>query len=189
MIPKPFPKNISIQLPEPLRNGLAEIAERERFEDQDALVKVMISKGIVITLASHGERMTSEAAFPYDRAGKAYRERHKKMIDEIKREDPSLADFHLADAPESSKGQLSPSPHRHVASMVSVQLPENLRRSFEDFLAAHDELDEQEALRLLLQRGLDQGEQRGRTPEDRKAAEMLHLAERLYSRSLRRCGR
>jgi len=189
--PRHLPRRITIDLDDFQLNGMKEIAKHEPFEAPDELLKVLISKGIVITLASYKERMTSEGSFPFDHAGKAYRDRHKKMIEEIKREDPSLADFHLSDAPGSKEEEPSPASHRHLPSSISVQMTEELRRSLENFLDAHHEMSPTEALTVLLQRALDQDEagvEDGRVTESqRKATAMLRLAERLYLRTRARC--
>lgn len=183
-------KNITVELDDFQLNGLTEIAKHEPFRDQNELLKVLISKGIVITLASYRERMSSEGSFPFDHAGKRYRDRHKKMIEDIKREDPSLADVQLSDAPEPKEEEPWPTAHRHVPPTISVQMPEDVRRMLEDFIAAH-EMSAKEALTTLLQRALDQDEagvEDGReTESQRKATAMLRLAERLYLRARARC--
>jgi hypothetical protein len=47
-----FPKRMTIELPEPLRQGLEAIADKERHESDEQLVQVVLSRGIVSTLAN-----------------------------------------------------------------------------------------------------------------------------------------
>jgi len=46
-----FPKRMTIDLPERLRNGLEAIANRERHESDEQLVRAVLARGIAATLA------------------------------------------------------------------------------------------------------------------------------------------
>jgi hypothetical protein len=84
---------------------------------------------------------------------------------------------------------VEPRAHRHLPQALSVRLSEEMRQSLEDFLDAHPELDEQEALSILVRRGLDHTEELEEVIEsarEKGATAMLELAERLYRRAKRR---
>lgn len=146
-------------------------------------------------------RETESAGKSSMKRSRAFPSRMNMMIDLKGKED--WADLHARDAEydresarmkrdlgltEDGDGDVHAMPHRHVEQTLWVLMPEVMRRSFEDFLDAHPDLDENEALRILLGRVLDQERQAKQTPREKKATEMLRLAERLYARSKRRCG-
>lgn len=212
MIPKLFPKHITIDLEKFHQDGLQQLAGLLPHEDAQALIKIVISRGLVAMLTSEFERhqpsvqeiagnmqdakgrmneLRSHGIRPFPAPGVLYRRRQRALQEAVNEQqnqhEPDPAEV-FNDLQPAEDEDVHAMPHRHVEQYLWVLLPEEMRQSFEDFLDAHPGVDENDALRLLLARALDQEEQREQTPGEKKAAELLRLAEKLYARSKRRCG-
>lgn len=214
-----FPQHVTVHLPEPLRSGLETIADREQHESDEELVQVVLSRGIVVSLAPTsaeevGENLNEAKERMKELRFTAALRGHKLIANGQgggPRSDPSHVPFglnrtweelHAQDAEhdrESARMRRDlglarddgpradePVPHRHVERYLATFVTEELRQSFEDYLDAHPDLGEEEALATLLQRALDQEGHQG--PKERKANDMVQLAEKLCAKAARRCS-
>jgi hypothetical protein len=180
MIPRPFPRRITFDLHDVQRSALEYIAQREHYESSQELLTMILGTGIVMTLKGYGEMKTSKASFPFDRPGKAYRDRRRAMLEEIKRDDPSLADVALAD------NEIAPG--RRTEGYVGAPLGRELRERFERWLDEHPEVSEENALMTLLERALT-NEEKGKSPRAARSPDaQLRQAERQYRRELTKFG-
>lgn len=223
MTPSRFPKRITIDLADLAdfhRDGLAEIAKRIPFRNEEDLLYVVLSRGILDILStpngteplsakeifekgeapSLGSDLSSRAGMRvYPRPGVQYQQRRKEQRDELQATERQheheieqlKADLGFAQAPHgggTSEG-VAPAGH-HVESYVPRALPEETRLRLEEFLEAHPEFDQEDALAVLVRRGLDRTEELEdvvHTAREKSASRMLNLAEELYARSKRRC--
>ena len=208
----PFPSTLHVRLPEFQRSALDFLRERHPHDCTDEeLLRVVLSRGILAMMESQlvpapvsleeiaGNMQDADARMqelqargvrPFPKPSVLYRQRQKALQEAVEEEanqqqaDPAEV---FNDLGQAEDGDVHAMPHRHVEQTLWVLMPEEMRQSFEDFLDAHPDLDENDALRLLLGCALDQEEQLGQTPEGKKVAGMLSLAERLCARSKRRC--
>lgn len=193
MNPRSFPKTITIQLPEALRRGLEAIASREPYDDDGDLLLVVLSRGIVATLAPDEDEATKVQSRqpslavrgthrPFPKPSVLYRRKQRKQMEQAQ------ADADSAIAEQEGTEPQRPGSSPRVEGHLPVRVPDEVRKSLEDWLHMHPEVNEEEAITMLLQRGLDHEGHVGQNPQERKAAAMVRLAERLYARSKRRCG-
>lgn len=203
------------------QEGLAEIAKRVPYRNLEDLLHVVLSRGILDILSAPNDReslspkeifekgeapsfgagLSSRAGMRvYPRPGVLYRERRKEQREQLEAEEGQddheiqqiKEDLGFARSPLGSETSERVAPaHHHVESYVPRALPEETRLRLEEFLEARPEFDEEEALAVLVRRGLDRTDELEdvvQTAREKTAAEMLSLAERLCARSRRRCG-
>lgn len=201
-------------------DGLQQLAGLIPHESPEELLKIVISRGLVAMLTSEfrhyrpsaqeiagnmNESQSVSASVlssrPPMRNALAFPSRMNMMVGLMGKED--WAELHARDAEydrETARmerdlgltddGDVHAMPHRHVEKTLSVQVPVELRQPLANFLDAHPEMSEAEALTTLLQRALGQEESvetRPETENQRKATAMLDLAKRLYLRAGRHC--
>lgn len=178
-----FPKRLTIELHEVQQRGLDQIAKRRSFRDESDLLAYVIGTGIVSILEGYMEPLTSKGSFPFDPPGKMYRDRRRQMLEEIKRDDPSLADMALADAERSD-------PPR-TEGYVGAPLDAELQERFEAWLEERPGIGVEEALTTLLRKALDAEDPRRDDAPRRKAViqagRRVRFAEELLRRAKQRC--
>ena len=203
-----FPNRITIELPDHLRRALREIADRESHENDAKLVLVLLSRGIVATMAEEiereGERKleerlhslqhgSSSAGAPlnahaggiFGAPGTAYRRKHKERLEQAERDIASAHEPGQHEPGETRRG-LAP---RHMESYIGGPIPEKLRHLFEEYLNANEDMSEEDALVTLVQLGLthldaeERAGEHGVGPRTRQAEKQLRLAEHLYHRA------
>lgn len=203
MNPRSFPKTITIQLPEALRRGLETIATREHDDDGDLLL-VVLSRGIVATLAPDEPEVRMQELKARDASPRPTRPLRIQGIDsgripfgmkQTLEEQRAMEAEHDNEKARFRRDlglteDVDPHAHRHLPQLSSVRLSEEMRQALEDFLDAHPDLDENDALSILVRRGLEHTtelEDVVQTAREKSASRILNLAEKLYARSKRRC--
>lgn len=216
--PFSFPDPITIDLEDYQRDGMLEIANRVPHENDEELLKWVLSRGIVAVLADDPQQgpITAE---DIARKIETLRERKERFFDLQPDAEPGLSaravrvfpspsvlykkrqqenqainnlgeDVGLAQSEDGEAFEATP--HRHVETYVGFPISERTRRMLEDFLDAHAGVSEEDALAQLLGAGLDQAEREAdvRAPSKaaKKATRMTRLAERLYRLAKQRCG-
>lgn len=178
-----FPKQLTIELHPVQQRELEQIAKRLSFRDESDLLAYVIGTGIMSILEGYMEPLASQASFPLDPPGKRYRDRRKQMLEEIKRDDPSLADMALADA----DGSDPPRTEGYVGAPLDAELQER----FEAWLEERPGIGVEEALTTLLRKALDAEEAlQDDTPRRKaviRAARRVRFAEQLLRRAKQRC--
>jgi hypothetical protein len=208
-----FPKRMTIGLPEPLREGLETIADREPHENDEQLVQVVLSRGIVATLTNEindeppiavqieenlkrlKERIRSLQPIE-DSPGSKFTARAARpfpapsvLYKRRKKQVEGVGeDIAYSETPESKPERATPAPHRQVERYVAAPISEELRDQLQAYLDAHPELDEETALTTLLQLGLEQSKPARSGSPTEEAEKRLRLAERLYLRAKATCG-
>lgn len=175
--PLAFPKQVTIDLERFHRAGLEQLANMIPHESDELLLKLVISRGLLAMLDEQLERapvspekvslnakarlheLRSHGVRPFPKPGVLFRRRQKAHQDAVReienQHEPDPAEV-FNDLGQAEDGDVHAMPHRHVEQYLWVLMPEKMRQSFEDFLDAHPDLDENDALRLLLGRALHQ---------------------------------
>lgn len=202
------------------RDGLAEIAERIPFRNEEDLISVVLSRGILDLLSAPDDREPLSAkklAESMNAANERMRELQSKYASPGSKPtlraqtiDPhrvpfgmkqSLQEQHAMEAEHDKEKarfrrdlglteDVEAHAHRHLPQALSVRLSEEMRQALEDFLDAHPDLDENDALSILVRRGLEHTaelEEVVQTAREKQASKLLVLAEKLCARSKRRC--
>ena len=175
-----FPRRMTIDLPEPVRQGLEAIANRERHESDEQLVQVVLSRGIVAMLTNEAEADGRPAGGPRS-AG---------------------LDSRSASRPWS-KPWVKTDDHEDSELYIGFPITEDLRRKLNDYMADHQESDAESTYATLLDLGLRKTEEdpgaldparvfeyvpQNESMKLKKAHRLLRVAEQLYTRAKRRCG-
>lgn len=184
-----FPRRMTIDLTESQRESLEQLANAFPY-DSDELLNEVVAKGVNVMLRAmlQAERVkpspVSPSHVPFGMK-RTFKEQHA-MDAQYDRETARLErDLGRAD-------DARPADHRHVPQTISVPLSEDLRRSLEDYLDAHPDFGVQDALSILVRRGLDHTEELEevvQSAREQQATAMLELAERLHARAKRHCAR
>lgn len=184
MAPSRFPQRITIDLATFHQDGLQQLAGLLPHQGPDELLKMVLSRGLVEMLKSEFGRIrgldSSRVPFGMKRT---LQEQHAMEAEHDKEGARCQRDLGLVE-------DVGPHAHRHLPQALSARLSEEMRQALEDFLDAHPDLDENDALSILVRRGLEHTaelEEVVQTAREKSASRMLSLAEELYARSKRRC--